>query len=341
MIVPMGDGFDPDNRNVVIAESARLALAGSCPVGPEGRLKDVTSEADAIRASAPQDQVAELLRAKFRNPIVGIYGAHLLLMSGNTKWDLLRGAVTTLKTLIGPHPDVQALTRLPQLEDLADDQRYDLPPMLHNSWTLLVGHSTASPELLPTNSYATRIANRLWGSHGWLVWHPPPATHPAARSMAPGGRTSATPMTVDAALAIIQKSVTDGYRTIGSAAVIRSLATHTDLTDNERALLLYFIRAVHQSRDHDAFTQSASSYVVRAAAKLQDWLEHQKWADRLTGGITLGPLVLEQLTKASLVRALGVPAAALDESIVALATKLANATATGAVQGVTRSPLSG
>ena len=61
-------------------------------------------------------------------------------------------------------------------------------------------------------------------------------------------------------------------------------------------------------------------------------------ADR---GLTLGPLVLEHLTKDSLVRALGVPAAALDESIVALATRLANATATGAAQEVTRSQLSG
>ena len=117
--------------------------------------------------------------------------------------------------------------------------------MLGNSWTLLVGHSAASPEMLPANSYAAGIANRLWGSRGWLVWHPPPARHPAAaRSVAPGGRTSATPMTVDAALATIRQFVTDGYRSIGSAALVRSLATHTDLTDTERALLLVF----HQGR---------------------------------------------------------------------------------------------
>ena len=65
MMVPIGDGFDPDNRDVVIAESARLSLAGSCPVGPEGRLKDVTSEADAIRASAPHDQVADSCARSF------------------------------------------------------------------------------------------------------------------------------------------------------------------------------------------------------------------------------------------------------------------------------------
>ena len=339
LMVPSGDGFDPDDRNVVIAESARLALAGSYALGPDRRLKEARAEAEAIRASAPPDQVGELLRAKFRNPMLGIYGAHLLLISGDTQWDLVRSVVMTLKSLLGPHPDMLALTGVPQLRDLADETPHNLPPMLRNSWTLLVGHSAERPATLPATAYAATIANRVWGSQAWLVWRPPAKQAAAARSIAPGSQAGTRPMTVDAALTTIRRYVIDNYRTAGSAALIRSLADTDHLTDTERTILLYFIRAVQQGRDHLSFVRTHSSFLAQTATRLYDWLEHRKWADRLTGGLTLDPLVLGLFKKTSLVRALGVPSAALDDAIVTLASKLASASSRS--QDLTRSPTSG
>jgi hypothetical protein len=133
--------------------------------------------------------------------------------------------------------------------------------------------------------------------------------------------------------------VIDNYRTAGSAALIRSLADTDRLTDTERTILLYFIRAVQQGRDHLSFVRTHSSFLAQTATRLYDWLEQRKWADRLTGGLTLDPLVLGLFKKTSLVRALGVPSAALDDAIVTLASKLASASSRS--QDLTRSPTSG
>jgi hypothetical protein len=348
LMVPRGQGFDPHDRSAVIAESARLALAGSCAVGPEERLRSVTQEVNQIRSSVPQQQLSELLREKFRNPMLGIYGVHLMLLNPERHWDLIKDTVDTLESLLGSHPDVLALTSLEQLRHLGEHAVFDLPPMLRNSWALLVGNSSDRPDVVPAGAYSAAIANRVWGSDGWLVWRPPPVRRAEPLRAPPGATVSATPavapapapaMTVTEAIDRIHRYVVDEYRAKGAGVFAHSEARE-DLDDTERAILSYAIGVLRLDRSGRDLAWPTMTWVAKAWMQVQSQLERYSWADRFTGGVIIDPLIREMFTPGRLVRSLGVPAAALNAALVALASKLTGATAP-ADQPVTRSPVNG
>lgn len=319
-VVPQGDGFDPSDRNLVRSESARLALAGSCRVGPAVRLRDVATQASQIRASVPKAQVDEALRSKFRSPMLGLYGAHLLLLNPAPDWAVLRDIVAILKSLVGNHPDVVALTLRQELNDATEDGFYELPPMLRNSWTLVIGDSTARPALVRADAYAARVAKRLWGSAVWLVWHPPTADGSALpwRGERTGAQTDAD---IGSSIALLHKYVLENLRTLGPTAFVKQILADHELTDTERALLVYAVTTVHQNKTFRVFNRP-DGILSRASAYVWDFLEQSAWADRLTGGLRLDASVENNLAPDRLVRALGVPAAALNQAIVTLAHKV-------------------
>jgi len=94
-----GSGFAPDEPMLRIAELARVSLAT--------RRSSASSETD--RRLVPDDLRA-LLLGKFQDPMLGIYGAHLLLLESAVDLSHLAVAVTALRTMLGEeHPDVEAL----------------------------------------------------------------------------------------------------------------------------------------------------------------------------------------------------------------------------------------
>ena len=113
LTVRLGAGFDPNRMEAIIAGSARRGLAEERAVAPEEDLRTAVADARPIRQTLPEDQVSEMLRMKFVNPMFGIYGAHLMLLAAKPDTDLLAEVVSNLKTLVGTHPDVIALTLLP------------------------------------------------------------------------------------------------------------------------------------------------------------------------------------------------------------------------------------
>jgi hypothetical protein len=315
-IVPSGAGFDPNDRDLMRAESARIALAGSCRVAPEVRLRDVASQVTQIRASVPKGQVDEMLRDKFRSPILGIYGSHLLLLNPAPDWDLLRSIVSALKSLVGNHPDVIALTLRRELNDVTEDGFFELPPMLRNSWTLVVGDSTAQPGLVPADAYAATVAKRLWGSEVWLVWRPP-----TPQSAAPPPRAERSAAQADAdirdAIPRLYSYVRAQHRSLGAVAFVKQVAANPELTDIQRAILVYLMTMVHQSWTLRGFNRP-DGFLAMASAFIQEHLQQYAWADRLTGGLRADPSLESHLDPDRLVRALGVPAAALNQAVVAL-----------------------
>lgn len=125
------------------------------------------------RQVLPHD-VTEMLWAKWRNPMLGILGAHLLLLSPDPNWGLLSTVVRNLRHMLGPHPDVEALAlKVPPDPDFPP-YTFNAPPMLRRSWRLISEAAFDRPEILPRDSLAIRTAERLQGEGPWHTWHTPP-----------------------------------------------------------------------------------------------------------------------------------------------------------------------
>jgi len=149
---------EPGPDDFSFAELARQTLASS-------RSASATMGAGSIRA---------MLSAKFENPMLGIYGAHLLIRDPLYDRGLLNEVIGNLKRLVGRHPDVLSLCLL--TDDVSDGPiHFRWPPMLRSSWNLIV-QKGAQSGLIPQGSYVSRIGANLWGSSAWLEWKLPPRT---------------------------------------------------------------------------------------------------------------------------------------------------------------------
>jgi hypothetical protein len=306
----------------VRAEAARQGLEESRPVAPENRLREAVIEAQGIRQMLVGDgEIQEMLQEKFGNPMLGIYGIHLMLLNRERPWDLLRDVVTTLKSLVGAHPDVLALTMLPELRDLGEGVRYEVPPMLLNSWKLVVDASADRPELVPAGSYAAAIARRTWGSNAWLTWRPP-VGRAAARHAEGHPEKDATPAEVGVAIVRVQQSILQNLRRLGTGPYIQQVAGDERLTDTERAILLHSITIADQGTRLLSEMRSHSTLLDRLVGLGVDKLKQYSWTDKLTGGLKLAPAILAHYATDRLVRTLSVPRAALNQAIVSLADKV-------------------
>lgn len=124
------------------------------------------------------EEMREKLKGEFEDPMLGLYGAHMLLLSAEPDLELVKKVVERLRKLLGgDHPDVEALAlKLPGAAALGPSPAYvfDKPPMLRQSWVYVVEATGKRPELIPANSLSARIATRLWGEDPWLAWSVPP-----------------------------------------------------------------------------------------------------------------------------------------------------------------------
>lgn len=166
--------FEPSDDMLKRVEEARGALAGE---------RRVASQA-----------VTEALFAKFDNPMLGLFGAHLMIISreelrlrGEDTDSQRRGkpmpapvdfdqsvfdkAVANLLDLLGPgHPDAVALATQVSEPDLAALEPVTVPPMLWGSWKWLIGATNDAPHLVPVETWRRTI--RLVPSRPFLAWAP-------------------------------------------------------------------------------------------------------------------------------------------------------------------------
>lgn len=158
LMTHLGDGFNPDREDMRWTEQARQSLSS-------GR-----------SLLAPRD-LYSMLWSKYRNPMLGIFCAHLLLLSKESHPGMFEDLVENLRRILGEHPDVNALAlRMASPEAEADITvpPYTAPPMLRNSWDIVVQSSAEKPELVPPSSLAELVSGHLWGGGAWLVWQSPP-----------------------------------------------------------------------------------------------------------------------------------------------------------------------
>ncbi len=167
-LVPIGAGFEANSRLLRLSELARLGLANE---------RKVLSE-----------DVREILKNKFENPMLGIFCAHLLLLDETPDLELLRGVMNNLHILLPDgHPDVKALDLY--LEH-GSSQTFDVPPMLRRSWTYIVAATAEHPQLVPLDSPAAEAALHQWGSSPWLLWLQPDESDGYLDKLNPDAKTA-------------------------------------------------------------------------------------------------------------------------------------------------------
>jgi hypothetical protein len=168
-ILMSSQGFDPNRGDMQLAEVGRLALADERPILSQ--------------------EVSNLLSGKFDNPMLGLFGAHLMLLARerdsqrDPRWSQgrplqavenygdysLQDVVDNLRGILGrDHPDVVALSL--SLGDTPAEPigPFRVPPMLRRSWSILVEASNERPDIIDPRMWQ-RISS-ITAGRPFLSW---------------------------------------------------------------------------------------------------------------------------------------------------------------------------
>ncbi len=168
--------YDPSHQSASRAEEEYLRQAYS----KGARLVELARLGLTDRRQVLPHDVTEMLWAKWRNPMLGILGAHLLLLRANPNLELLATVVRNLRRMLGRHPDVEALALKVPPDPAFPSYTFCAPPMLRRSWRLISEAAFDRPEILPDDSLALRAGERLRGEGPWHAWQTPPEAVTAA-----------------------------------------------------------------------------------------------------------------------------------------------------------------
>lgn len=163
-------GFGGNQDDMRLAEVARLALT------------------DQRRVMSP-DMVSRLLNEKFENPMLGLFGAHLMLTAHERSrkepreterpfpnlnehselGETFAKVVDNLRRMLDPdHPDVEALSLKLDEPTRQPSQPFTSPPMLRDSWALIVEATNDRPDILDRRVWQ-RI-EQMTASRPFLTW---------------------------------------------------------------------------------------------------------------------------------------------------------------------------
>jgi hypothetical protein len=198
----IGSGFDAHSSGPWLADIARIGLTNH-------------------RAIVPASDLLRMISEEPVDPMLGIYGAHALLRGGALEEAQLAVVIDRLRSLLGLHPDVEALAR--RLHQPSPAYFFDCPPMLANSWSLVLEAAARRPDLVPLGSLSERVSPHLWGGGPWLLWlvDEVPGTSPPSPAL-------------DLSDAVTRIAVTAAQL----QADERAAFCDVELTDTEEALLI-------------------------------------------------------------------------------------------------------
>src|SRR6266536_4680778 len=127
------------------------------------------------RCLVPDDLMSLLLSAKFVNPMLGIVGAHALLLRARPNLQHLGIVIDNLVQLAGDHPDVLVLAQEVRHRLHAPSRNgpsVSWPPMLASSYRMLLTGDARQPGLIKDRSIAEQVTTRLIDESVWTMWHP-------------------------------------------------------------------------------------------------------------------------------------------------------------------------
>ncbi len=158
LMARMGRGFDHSSPALRLADLARVGLR------------------DGRKVISPEE-MRQMLHDKFKNPMLGIYGGHLLLTRRRgIDHELVETVMGNLTELLGPHPDVLALHLRPGSETPPKALSLAKPPMLKNSWDLILHGAQRRNSLVPRESPSDLLADGMLTAAPWLLRRIPEVT---------------------------------------------------------------------------------------------------------------------------------------------------------------------
>lgn len=122
----------------------------------------------------PRDAMQMLLYGKFDNPMLGVLGAHVLLMREKPSEGTLDTVLGNLDYLLPESPDVQAL-RLMTADRFGRDpslEPFIRPPMIRAGLEAVLRLSVDHPELVPEDGLLESISTRVHVDSPWTSWSP-------------------------------------------------------------------------------------------------------------------------------------------------------------------------
>ncbi len=133
------------------------------------------------RSVVPSDLRA-LLDGKFQNPMLGIIGAHSLLLEPKPDFGLVDTVIANLTGLVPNHPDLTALlwlaaevrseSRFPDAAHAPPSTLVGWPPFLLASYKALLRRDAHDSSTIEDGSVAERAAAQLVSSGVWTAWEP-------------------------------------------------------------------------------------------------------------------------------------------------------------------------
>jgi hypothetical protein len=145
------------------------------------------------KPSLPPEHLRDLLQAKHQNPMLGIVGAHSLLLETRFDTRTFDVAMRHLERLVPLHPDVRILRRLgeealgeaPPTSVPTDEDTFAWPPILTRGYDGLLRLDARRPGSIRDGSPAELAAAHLRRHGIWTSWEPLEPPKPAAEAGGP------------------------------------------------------------------------------------------------------------------------------------------------------------
>lgn len=136
-------------------------------------ITDVMRDALAFRRNtlAPQE-LTQALYEKFGCPLMGLLGAHLLLLNDKLDSDLLTVVVNNMETLMPGSPDVAAIRMAlnRRTNRRVKPPKITVPPMLEASWQEILRADHRFPGTIKLSAFPSGIVPTLTAASPWLIW---------------------------------------------------------------------------------------------------------------------------------------------------------------------------
>jgi hypothetical protein len=135
------------------------------------RLTALTSYALTQHRKIMSEELRRVLTAKFEEPILGLFGAHLIARDYAEDHGLFDKVLDNLSILLGEeNPDLRALALRRSTGPGRPFEEFPSVPMLRASWDLIVEATIRERGIVPVNSPAGTIASSVLPSFPWLTW---------------------------------------------------------------------------------------------------------------------------------------------------------------------------
>jgi len=163
MMARLDQAFNPSRRDLHEVSLAREALS--------------------LDRAVTKEDIKYLLQGKFIDPLMGIYGLHLLLLKKRRPKYNFEEILYRLNDLLGPnHPDLLALKLNIAPDQVDESLKFTQPPLLYHSWNFLLNASSENNSRIPGEGLLSQLAEDFVTVKPWLIHRVPKEERTTAQS---------------------------------------------------------------------------------------------------------------------------------------------------------------